>query len=140
MVSSAVYSPSTRTKQFSVNNPSPGSCAPRSPVPNQPYSVASQLKNGHTASSISKTTVPSPSSKHSRPSGSLDSIPKSRKSCPCRPSRFLVDVSYDRERERGVESVRSSDTASSVRSNLSHLQVICPIMTANGWRGEIFIP
>jgi hypothetical protein len=50
-----------------------------------------------TASSISSTTLPSPSSKHSLPCGSLLSMPNSRNSCPTRPSRFRMDVSlrYD---------------------------------------------
>lgn len=60
--------------------------------------ITSALIDGLTASSISSTTNPSPSSKHSSPSGFLESIPNSKNSWPWRPNRLRVDVNCSASR------------------------------------------
>ena len=83
----------------------------------------------HTVREISSGTVPSRSSKHSRPSGDRVSMPNNRKRPPARPRRFLVEVSFF-----------ASVIGDYPWTCTTHLEVVCPIPTGKSRWGEILIP
>lgn len=107
ILSSWVNSPSTRTILPSVKMPSPG-----------------------IVSSRSRPTTPSASSSAYRPSEVVQSSPKRRKRCPCRPRRFVVEVSC----RQTVSPVLSS---SSTHRPSPYLHECVAILAAtHGQRGQ----
>lgn len=87
-----------------------------------------------TASSRSKPTVPSASSSAYRPSSDVQSMPNSKKRCPCLPSRFLVLVSC-------AQQLRQWSSQREQRQGLTFMNAsrALPALTASGGRKFSFL-